>query len=104
MVVLLYCMRRVDCRACGVRVEAVLWGIGKHQLTKAHVRHGKLSWRETAVSCQSVEYVVQWGMMACVRRLLGGQGFVTRVKQSESTRWPQLMTFCRSTVKPSFMA
>jgi hypothetical protein len=25
MVVLLYCMRRVDCRACGVRVEAVPW-------------------------------------------------------------------------------
>ena len=26
MVVLLYCMRRVDCRTCGVRVEAVPWG------------------------------------------------------------------------------
>ena len=37
MVVLLYCMRRVDCRACGVRVEAVPWGIGKHQLTKAYM-------------------------------------------------------------------
>jgi transposase len=35
MVVLLYCMRRVDCHTCGVRVEAVPWGIGKHQLTKA---------------------------------------------------------------------
>jgi transposase len=37
MVVLLYCMRRVDCSACGVRVEAVPWGIGKHQLTKAYM-------------------------------------------------------------------
>jgi transposase len=37
MVVLLYCMRRVDCRSCGVRVEAVPWGIGKHQLTKAYM-------------------------------------------------------------------
>ena len=75
MVVLLYCMRRVDCRACGVRVEAVPWGIGKHQLTKAYMLFlahwaRKLSWQETAVSfrttwdkvCQSVEYVVQWGI------------------------------------------
>ena len=75
MVVLLYCMRRVDCRACGVRVEAVPWGIGKHQLTKAYMLFlahwaRKLSWQETAMSfrsswdkvCQSVEYVVQWGL------------------------------------------
>ena len=75
MVVLLYCMRRVDCRACGVRVEAVPWGIGKHQLTKAYMLFlanwaRKLSWQETAPSfcstwdkvCQSVEYVVQWGL------------------------------------------
>ena len=75
MVVLLYCMRRVDCRACGVRVEAVPWGIGKHQLTKAYMLFlahwaRKLSWQETALSfcstwdkvCQSVEYVVQWGL------------------------------------------
>jgi transposase len=73
--VLLYCMRRVDCRACGVRVEAVPWGVGKHQLTKAYMLFlahwaRKLSWQETAVSfrttwdkvCQSVEYVVQWGI------------------------------------------
>ena len=75
MVVLLYHMRRVDCRACGVRVETVPWGIGKHQLTKAYMLFlahwaRKLSWQETAVSfrtswdkvCQSVEYVVQWGL------------------------------------------
>jgi transposase len=75
MVVLLYCMRRVDCRTCGVRVEAVPWGIGKHQLTKAYMLFlahwaRKLSWQETAISfrstwdkvCQSVEYVVQWGL------------------------------------------
>ena len=76
MVVLLYCMRRVDCRTCGVRVEAVPRGIGKHQLTKAYMLFlahwaRMLSWQETAVSfrttwdkvCQSVEYVVQWGIM-----------------------------------------
>ena len=75
MVVLLYCMRRVDCRACGVRVEAVPWGVGKHQLTKAYMLFlahwaRKLSWQETAGAfrttwdkvCQSVEYVVQWGI------------------------------------------
>jgi transposase len=32
MVLLLYRMRRVDCRACGVRVEELPWAIGKHQL------------------------------------------------------------------------
>ena len=75
MVVLLYHMRRVDCRACGVRVEAVPWGIGKHQLTKAYMLFlahwaRKLSWQETASSfrstwdkvSQSVEYVVRWGL------------------------------------------
>ena len=55
MVVLLYCMRRVDCRACGACVEAVPWGIGKHQLTKAYMLFlahwaRKLSWQETALS------------------------------------------------------
>ena len=75
MVVLLYHMRRVDCRACGVRVEAVPWGIGKHQLTKAYMLFlahwaRKLSWQETAVAfrttwdkvCQSVGSMVQWGL------------------------------------------
>jgi transposase len=54
MVVLLYRMRRVDCRTCGVRVEVVPWGIGKHQLTKAYMLFlahwaRKLSWQETAI-------------------------------------------------------
>jgi len=75
MVVLLYHMRRVDCPTCGVRVETVPWGVGKHQLTKAYMLFlahwaRKLSWQETARSfrstwekvCQSVEYVVQWGL------------------------------------------
>ena len=55
MVVLLYHMRRVDCRECGVRVETVLWGIGKHELTKAYMLFmahwaRKLYWQEKAVS------------------------------------------------------
>jgi len=72
---LLYCMRRVQCRDCGVKVEQVPWGIGKHTLTHAYMLYlahwaRKLSWKETALSfhttwdhvCQAVEYVVQWGL------------------------------------------
>jgi transposase len=75
MVLLLYRMRRVDCRACGVRVEELPWASGKHQLTKAYMLFlahwaRKLSWQETAVAfrtswdkvCQAVEYVVAWGL------------------------------------------
>jgi transposase len=77
IVLLLYRMRRVDCRYCGVRVEELPWAIGKHQLTKAHMLFlahwaRKLSWKETAQSfrsswdkvCQAVEYVVGWGARA----------------------------------------
>jgi transposase len=75
MVLLLYCMRRVDCETCGVRVEEVPWATGKHQLTKAYMLFlahwaRKLSWQETAASFrsswdkvrQAVEYVVEWGL------------------------------------------
>lgn len=74
-VVLLYRMRRVECRTCGVKVEEVPWGIGKHTLTRAYMLYlahwaKKLSWLETARSfhtswekvCHAVEYVVQWGL------------------------------------------
>jgi transposase len=74
-VMLLYAMRRVQCRDCGVKVESVPWAIGKHSLTKAYMLHlahwaRKLSWKETASSfgttwdqvCHAVEYVVQWGL------------------------------------------
>jgi transposase len=74
-VLLLYCMRRIDCRTCGVKVEQVPWGNGKHQLTTAYLLFlahwaRKLSWKETALSFrtswekvfQAVETVVQWGL------------------------------------------
>lgn len=74
-VFLLYRMRRVDCQRCGVTVEEVPWGMGKHTLCKAYMLYlahwaRKLSWKETAQSfhtswekvVQSVEYVVQWGL------------------------------------------
>ena len=62
---LLYSMRRVQCRSCGIKVE----------LTRAYMMYlahwaRKLSWKETALSfrtswekvCHAVEYVVQWGL------------------------------------------
>ena len=54
-VMLLYAMRRVQCRCCGVKVESVPWAIGKHSLTKAYMLYlahwaRKLSWKETALS------------------------------------------------------
>jgi len=75
IVLLVYRMRRVDCRGCGVHVEEVPWAIGKHQMTKAFMLFlaywaKKLSWTETALAfrsswdkvCQAVEYVVDWGL------------------------------------------
>ena len=74
-VLLLYNMRRVQCAACGVKVEQVPWAMGKHTLTRAYMLYlahwaRKLSWQETARSfhtswekvCQAVEHVVQWGL------------------------------------------
>jgi transposase len=75
LVFLLYRMRRVACRNCGVLVEEVPWCDGKHQLTRAYMLFlarwaRKLSWKETAESfhtswdkvCDAVEYVVGWGL------------------------------------------
>jgi transposase len=75
LVFFLYRMRRVNCRQCGVVVEEVPWGSGKHHLTKVYMQFlahwaRKLSWKEVAESfqtswekvCDSVEYVVQWGL------------------------------------------
>jgi transposase len=70
----LYAMRRVACRRCGVKVEAVPWASGKHQLTDTYswflARWAKrLSWKEVAQVFhtswekvfQSVEMAVCWG-------------------------------------------
>ena len=75
LVLFLYRMRRVNCRQCGVVVEEVPWGSGKHHLTKVYMQFlahwaRKLSWKEVAESfqtswekvCDSVEYVVHWGL------------------------------------------
>jgi transposase len=75
LVFLLYRMRRVNCKTCGVVVEELPWASGKHQLTKVYMQFlahwaRKLSWKETATSfrtsweqvCHAVEYVVSWGL------------------------------------------
>jgi len=75
LVFLLYRMRRVQCRQCGVVVEEVPWGDGKHTLTKAYMIFlarwaRRMSWTETAQAfhtswdkvCDAVEYVVTWGL------------------------------------------
>lgn len=74
-VFLLYAMRRVECKTCGIKIECVPWAIGKHSLCQAYMVYlaqwaRKLSWKETAVSfntswekvCDAVEYVVTWGL------------------------------------------
>jgi transposase len=75
LVFLLYRMRRVHCKTCGVVVEEVPWADGKHSLTQAYMLFlarwaRKLSWKETAASfhttwdkvCHAVQYVVDWGL------------------------------------------
>ncbi len=73
-VFLLYAMRRVSCTTCGVKVEAVPWATGKHQITDTYAWFlarwaRRLSWKEVAEVFQtswekvfrSVEMAVEWG-------------------------------------------
>ena len=76
LVFLLYTMRRVNCRRCGiVTVEEVPWGDGKRTLTKAYMLFlarwaRRLSWKEMAEAFRTswdkvfdaVEYVVTFGL------------------------------------------
>jgi len=74
MVFLVYAMRRVDCRDCGVRVERVPWATGKHTLTETYAWFlagwaRRLSWKEVAEVFHTswdkvfaaVEMAVEWG-------------------------------------------
>jgi len=71
----LYAMRRVDCPACGVKVERVPWAEGKNHLTTTYAWFlakwaKRLSWKETAEAFQttwdnvfrSVKMAVVWGL------------------------------------------
>ena len=86
LVYFIYSMRRVDCKRCGIVVEEVPWGMGKHSLTKVYMHFPghwarKLSWKETAESFHttwdkvhdSVAYLVTWGLE---HRVLGAIGAI----------------------------
>ncbi len=76
VVFLAYRMRRVDCRRCGVTVEAVPWCDGKNQLTTTYrwflaTWAKRLSWSEVAAILstswdgvrRAVEHAVGWGLV-----------------------------------------
>ena len=75
LVFFVYFMRRVDCKQCGITVEEVPWGMGKHSSTRVYMHFlghwaRKLSWKETAESFHttwdkvhdSVSYLVAYGL------------------------------------------
>ena len=68
-VYLLYTMRRVNCPACGIKVEMVPWSTGKRPMTRAYAVFlarwaNRLSWQEVAevfrTSWESVFRSAQW--------------------------------------------
>jgi len=75
-VVLIYTMRRVNCPACGVKVERVPWSHGKSPLTTDYRWFlagwaRRMSWKEVATCFQvswdhvynSVKQAVSWGLL-----------------------------------------
>ena len=71
----MYMMRRVNCRRCGVKVEAVPWADGKQTLTRTYMQFlagwaKRMSWKEVAEVFhtswekvyRSVEWIVEWGL------------------------------------------
>ena len=74
LVFFLYARRRVDCPACGIKVEALPWAAGKHRLTTTYAWFladwaMRLSWTEVAAVFHStwhhvfssVKMAVDWG-------------------------------------------
>lgn len=74
IVFLVYSMRRIDCKACGVTIEMVPWADGKKRMTKSFgwflaTWAKRLSWKETAEAFhtswdtvyRAVEAAVDWG-------------------------------------------
>ena len=71
----MYALRRVHCKSCGVKVEAIPWAEGKHTMTNTYMHFlaswaKRLSWQEVARTFRtswekvfrSVEWAVQWGL------------------------------------------
>ena len=49
----MYALRRVHCKSCGVKVEAIPWAEGKHTMTNTYMHFlaswaKRLSWQEVA--------------------------------------------------------
>jgi len=74
LVFLVYCMRRINCKRCGVTTEMIPWADGKHRLTTSFrwfLAHWakKMSWSDVAASFftswnsvyRSIEMAVEWG-------------------------------------------
>jgi transposase len=74
-VLMIYAPRRVNCRACGVKIELLPWTKGKKRITNAHALFlarwaRRLSWKEVATIFQtswdtvyrSVEEAVEYGL------------------------------------------
>jgi transposase len=70
-----YALRRVNCKHCGVKVEAVPWATGKYTLTTTYMQFlalwaRRLSWSEVATIFHtswekvfhSAEWIVHWGL------------------------------------------
>jgi len=70
-----YALRRVHCKRCGIKVEAIPWAEGKQTLTNTYMQFlatwaKRLSWKEVAVVFKtswekvfrSVESAVAWGL------------------------------------------
>jgi transposase len=71
----LYSPRRVDCKSCGVKVEAMPWSSGKRPITDSYAWHlagwaKRLSWQAVAQAFEttwdmvyaSVKMAVDWGL------------------------------------------
>ena len=62
-----YALRRVDCPACGIRVERMPWVAGKNRLTEAYGWFllgwaQRLSWKEVAESFRTTwDHVLRIG-------------------------------------------
>lgn len=74
LIFLVYSMRRIDCKTCGVTVELVPWADGKKRITKSFGWFlsswaKRLTWKDTAEAFQTswdtvyraVEAAVEWG-------------------------------------------
>ncbi len=91
-VVLLYRMRRVKCRRCGVCVEAVPWAEGKQRTTRAFAWFlaswaKRLSWKQT-----SEAFHTSWDTVARAVRMAVDWGLAHRLVAPQ--RYPELTHLC----------